>query len=108
MGDRGFVMVRADRTEAAIRAAITAGDFYASTGVVLDRVEVSPQAIDLALPPSAPPGVFEVIADGQVATTEQGRALHVDPRSVAPGCRYVRVRVTDPSGKRAWTQPVRP
>ena len=106
VGDRGFVMVRADRTEGAIRAAVTAGDFYASTGVVLERLEVSAQAIDLAVRASRSPYVFEVIADGRVVRTEAGTALHVDPRSVAPGARYVRVRISDASGQRAWTEPV--
>src|SRR5262249_37502174 len=44
-GDRGFVMVRAERTEAAIRRALAEGDFYASTGVVLDRLELAPSAV---------------------------------------------------------------
>jgi hypothetical protein len=103
VGDRAFVMVRADRTEAAIRAAVTAGDFYATTGVVLERLEVSPDAIDVAVRPSRPPYVFEVIADGRTTRTETGTAIHVDPRREGQG--YVRVRITDASGRRAWTQP---
>ena len=38
-GDLGFVMVRARKDPAAIRDALAHGDFYASTGVLLARVE---------------------------------------------------------------------
>ncbi len=103
-GDRGFVMVRAAKTEDAIRAAIVAGDFYASTGVVLDRVEIGPGGVEIEVRGSDSPCTFEVIANGRVAQRTEGVALSFDPRPAAPG--YVRVRVTDARGRRAWTQPL--
>ena len=54
-GDRGWVMVRAARTEAAIRAAIVAGDFYASTGVVLDGLELGPGGLVVEPSPGGAP-----------------------------------------------------
>jgi hypothetical protein len=102
-GDRGFVMVRAAATEAAIRAAIDTGDFYASTGVVFEHVEIGPEglAIDVAGPA---PDTFEVISGGEVIERSQGTSLRFDPHRVETG--YVRVRVTDAVGRKAWTQPV--
>jgi len=100
-GDRGFVMVRAERRPEAIRAAIAAGDFYASTGAVLDRVELGREAIAVD---AREPCTFEVIADGRVVATTRGRALRHDPRAAAAA--WMRVRVTDAAGRRAFTQPL--
>jgi hypothetical protein len=103
-GDRGFVVVRADRTEAALRAAVERGDFYASTGVVFERVELGRTGISLDVRPEDPPCTFEVISGGRVVHRAEGRSLRFDPRDTAGG--YVRVTVTDASGRKAWTQPV--
>ncbi|APR75211.1 Phosphoesterase PHP [Minicystis rosea] len=100
-GDRGFVMVRAEKSAEAIRAAMAAGDFYASTGVLLERVELSRESFAID---AVGPGRFEVIADGRVVETMEGRALRHDPRK--HGAAWARVRVTDASGRRAFTQPV--
>jgi hypothetical protein len=104
-GDRGFVMVRADKTEASIRAAVVAGDFYASTGVLLDRLDLSREAISLAARPAGAPYVFEVIAGGRVVERSEGTELYFNPKR-APGEAWMRVRVTDRAGRRAYTQPV--
>jgi len=103
-GDKGFVMVRADRTARSIREALERGDFYASTGLVLERADVSPEKI--ALEAYAKRLVwFEVIGEhGGVFRAEAGRSISFDPRTIAS--RYVRVRVTDAAGRHAWTQPV--
>jgi hypothetical protein len=103
-GDRGFVMVRAGRTEAAIRAAIVAGDFYASTGVILDRLELGPRGFFVAPRSVSPPYTFEVIADGRVVERTQSASLRFTLPEPAPG--FARVRVTDALGRHAWTEPV--
>ncbi len=54
-GDRGFVVVRAAALESAIRAAIEAGDFYASTGVTFERIELGRTGITLDVRPEDPP-----------------------------------------------------
>jgi hypothetical protein len=100
-GDRGFVVVRAEKTAEAIRAAIAAGDFYASTGVILERLEIGPKAIAIE---TREPCKFEVIAEGRVIETAEGRALRHDPKRFPASWR--RVRVTDAAGRRAFTQPV--
>lgn len=103
-GDRGFVMVRAGRSEAALRAAVAAGDFYASTGVLLDKLSLGPAGI-IVVPRAAPsPYTFEIIAGGRVIERAQGESLWFDTRKAGQG--YVRVRVTDAGGRKAWTQPV--
>jgi hypothetical protein len=104
-GDRGFVMVRAARSEASIRAAIAAGDFYASTGVLLDRLEMSPRAIAIDVRQDGLGAFgFDVIANGKTVEHVEGLSLRLDPRRYAPG--YVRVRVGDGARRHAWTQPV--
>lgn len=100
-GDRGFVMVRAAKTKEAIRAAVAAGDFYASTGVILDRIEVGREAIAID---AREPVTFEVIADGRVIESKRGTSLRRDPRR--DGAAWARVRITDAAGRRAFTQPV--
>lgn len=103
-GDRGFVMVRAEKSEAAIRAAIVAGDFYGSTGLLLDRLELLPEGVAVDVRPSDAPATLEVIADGKVAATAHGASLRFDPRRAT--ATYLRVRVTDAAGRKAFSQPL--
>jgi len=103
--DRGFVMVRAAKDVSAIRAALERGDFYASTGLLLDRLELAPDAIAIDVRASQAPAVFEVVGPGgRVVQRAEGWGLRLDPRAlVLP---WVRIRVTATDGRRAWTQPV--
>lgn len=103
-GDRGFVMVRADRTSRSIRDALTRGDFYASTGLLLARVEVSADQVYIEADTERPVW-FEVIGEGGgVYRAEAGRTLSFEPRAIPS--KYVRVRATDAAGHHAWTQPL--
>jgi hypothetical protein len=107
VGDLGFIMVRAEQEPAAIRAAIEAGDFYSSTGVILDRLEVSPESIALDVRGGDETTSIEVIGQqGALLRRVQGSVLRFDPKTAPPG--YVRVRVRDNAGRHAWTQPVWP
>jgi len=103
-GDRGFVMVQADKTPEGIRAAVAAGAFYATTGVILDRVALGREAVEVDVAPGSGPCTIEVIAGGRVVETARGASLRFDPRRA--GARWARVRVTDASGRKALTQPV--
>ena len=104
VGDRGFVMVRARKEPSEIRDAIARGDFYASTGLLLDRAVVSATSIDLEVAGGRTVD-FEVIGTGGVVLEKRhGPRLELDPRPGPPG--YVRIRATDDAGHRAWTQPV--
>jgi hypothetical protein len=106
----GFVMVRAERDPAAIRAAMERGDFYSSTGVLLAAVarsgEPDRSALEITV---ASPGEHEIVfigsrggAGGQVLHRRRGaRARYVLQE---PG--YVRAEVIDAAGRKAWVQPV--
>lgn len=104
VGDRGFVMVRAEKTEASIRAALEKGAFYASTGVILSRVEIGREGMEVEVAPESGPATIEVIAGGKVIASEKGYSLRFDPRR--PGLRWARIRVVGRSGQKALTQPV--
>jgi hypothetical protein len=105
VGDRGFVMVRAEKTAASVRAAIAAGDFYSSTGVLLDRLEVAEGGIAIDVRGGGEGTLIEVIGTGgAILSSVRGASLRFDPKRAPPG--YVRVRVTDGQGRRAFTQPL--
>lgn len=103
VGDRGYVMVRASRDAASIRAAIENGDFYATTGLVL--TEVSAGRGRIVVRSAEPDVLFELVGDGGTVLQRQtGNALET---SIPPTARrYVRVRATGRDGRRAFTQPV--
>jgi hypothetical protein len=104
-GDRGFVMVRAERTAASIRAAVARGDFYSSTGVLLDPLQMGPDeiAIDVRSSDAASITIEVIGTGGAVLARTAGPRLRFDPRKAPAG--YVRVRVTA-AGRMAWTQPL--
>ena len=104
VGDRGFVMVRAEKSEAAIRAALVAGDFYGSTGLLLDRLDLAPDGVAVDVRPADAPALLEVIVDGKVVESARGASLRFDPRRAA--ATYLRVRVTDAAGRKAFSQPL--
>jgi len=103
----GWVMVRAERSPEAIRAALERGDFYSSTGVTLDRAEVYDGALDVAVA-AASPGRHQIAFVGQggaVLDRVDGRSAKFTLDRLAKG--YVRAVVTREDGARAWVQPVR-
>jgi len=101
VGDRGFVMVRAAREPAAIRAAIERGDFYASNGVILESLQARPGRLQLA---TATPHEFRFIgAGGRLLARSVGtQASYLLAADAGP---YVRAVILAPDGRRAWTQP---
>ena len=74
-GDLGFVMVRAEREPSAIRAALAKGDFYASTGVLLKRVDRTADRLEVEVGDGSPgPHRFEFIGvGGRVLARAEGR-----------------------------------
>ena len=106
-GGRGFVMVRSQLGAEAIRAALLRGDFYASTGILLDRAEVASGALTLAIAAASPGShTFKFIGrGGQVLARVDGRAAHFDLASAPPG--YLRAVVEDGQERKAWVQPIR-
>lgn len=103
---RGWVMVRADTlTPAAILGALRRGDFYSSTGITLRSFSANQQRIELDITPAGDARyLVEFIGQGgrvlaEATTLRASYAIRGDDG-------YVRVRVTDSRGRRAWTQPV--
>jgi hypothetical protein len=104
VGDLGWVMVRAAKEPDAIRAAVARGDFYASTGAVLDQLELAPERIAIEVAGASDGVEIEIVGEGgAVLERAAGRALSFDPRGSRG--RYVRARVRTPRGD-AWTQPL--
>ncbi len=101
----GWVVVKARRDPQAILDALAGGRFYASTGVVLDRAEVS--AGELVVEVSAverQAHTIEFIENGVRIASVRDRVA----RRALPRAGYVRAVVTRDDGKRAWVQPARP
>ncbi|MCI0432083.1 MAG: CehA/McbA family metallohydrolase [Gemmatimonadetes bacterium] len=103
---RGWIAVRASRLDAAeIMQNLENGLFYASTGVDLDDIIVTPERMEVRIRQQG---------DFRYTTTfigEQGRVLHQTGDNPAiytlrDHTSYVRARVTDSGSARAWVQPV--
>lgn len=105
---QAWIMVRApELTAEAIKAAITQGDFYASTGVELDDYRASPIQITI-----------KIAEDRRFQTKYRTQFVGKNGRVLQDGTAnpaiydvkgdegYVRARITDSNGKMAWTQPV--
>jgi hypothetical protein len=99
-GDRGWVMVRAAREPAAIRAALERGDFYATSGALLDDMQCNDAGLRVV--PSDPAARVICVADGRPTAPLRGRITC--PRDEAG---YVRARIYDSAQRTAWTQPCR-
>ena len=104
---RGWIWVRADTLSAdAIVRALRRGDFYASTGITLRELKVDSGQYRLEITPAG---------DRRYLTEFIGQGGRILARSTTlrPSYRitgsegYVRARVSDSSGRMAWTQPVR-
>ena len=102
---RGWVMVRAPRLEAgAVMSALERGDFYASTGVVLDEVNSAVDGLAIKVHPE---GVskyrIQFIGRGGRVLSEVGEASASYTYVGDEG--YVRARILESNGRMAWVQP---
>jgi len=103
---RGWVTVRASRLDAReVMTQMEAGRFYASSGVELDSIRVTPQEMMVAVRKK---GDFKFTTEfigrgGEVLkkTGENPAAYRLNGSES-----YVRARVTDSGGGVAWLQPV--
>jgi len=105
VGDRAWIMVRAEKRPDAIRRAVLAGHFYDSTGVTLRTLDRSARSFHLVV--EAQPGEHYAIR----FVGRHGKLLfHVDGPEASYRIRgdegWVRAVVESSSGHRAWTQPV--
>ena len=102
---RGWVGVRAATREAgAIMESLEEGRFYASSGVTLADVVVTPETLAVHIAQDRNFRYTTVfIGDGGrvLATSTENPAVY----RLADDVTYVRARITDSMGYRAWTQP---
>jgi hypothetical protein len=101
----GWVAVRAARDPRAIVAALAAGRFYASTGVVLARAGAESGELVVEVDPTSPgEHAISFISDGRIVHAIQARSA----RATIPPGSYLRAvvrRLGD--GAQAWVQPAR-
>jgi len=107
---RAWVVVRSPSlTRENILSALTAGNFYASTGVELADVVAASGSLSVNVQPSSPSRsdrrhrVVFIGARGKVLSVSNDNPATY---TFAGTERYVRARVEASSGQRAWTQPV--
>jgi hypothetical protein len=106
----GWIQVRAETlTPENILAAIEAGEFYASSGVTLRDVSVSPAEYRIEIAQAAnweeKTTTYFIGDEGRVlSSTHDGVAVY----KISGKEKYVRARVESSGGGKAWTQPVFP
>jgi hypothetical protein len=104
---RGWVMIRAARLEAdPLLAALESGDFYASTGVVLDDVAATSTALTVRVKTEGT-SKYRIRFIGR-----GGQVLHEATEPTATyrftgDEGYVRAKVLESNGRVAWVQPVK-
>lgn len=103
---KGWVVVRAPRLETrALLESLERGDFYASTGVELQELEVSRERMRIAVRPTASSRYrVQFIGKGGRLLQESTEATATYTVTGAEG--YVRARVLESNGRMAWIQPV--
>lgn len=109
---RGWVMVRCDRlTPEDIMSALERGDFYCSTGVELSDVVFDGKTFTVTVKPDGkiplqyqPKYTVEFIGKGGKVLASDFNLKAAYKLKENEG--YVRARITDSNGFRAWTQPV--
>lgn len=103
---KAWVMVRAEKREAkSILAALARGDFYASNGVELEEILMTPKAITV-LVREKNFARYRVLFIGSGGRMLQESAGHTATYTIRGDERYVRAKVVDSNGKAAWTQPL--
>jgi len=103
---RGWVQVRAESlSNVAIMDAISRGDFYASSGVILKDVTISGGELRVEIDARATEKftTYFVGEGGKILAKSFDTAAAY---KLAPGDKYVRARVESSFGSTAWTQPL--
>ncbi|MGH7476447.1 MAG: CehA/McbA family metallohydrolase [Longimicrobiales bacterium] len=106
---RGWVVVRADRLDAEeILGRLEAGEFYATTGVELEDIDVTATRLEIRIRQQQDfRYTTEFIGNGGRVLERTGANPAVYVLRAADGLDgYVRARVTDSGGAVAWVQPV--
>lgn len=105
---RGWIMVRAEHlTGDEIMVAIDRGDFYASTGVELDDYEARARQVTIRIREDKRfQTKYRTQFIGKNGRVLQDRTANPAIYEVKGDEGYVRARITDSNGRKAWTQPV--
>jgi histidinol phosphatase-like PHP family hydrolase len=103
----GFIHVLArEKSSGAILDAIRAGSFYASSGILLKDIGVSPQVISLSAASAEVSGtIFRFIGRGGKILKEEQCAGEPASYTVRGDEGYVRAEARREDGAQAWTQP---
>ena len=103
---RAWVMVRANSLEpTAITAAMQRGDFYATTGVLLQDYQVTPTGINLNVDNSVS-GPLTIDFVGKTGRLLQRSTSSQASYSFTGDEMYVRAKIVNALGQTAWTQPI--
>lgn len=82
---------------------VRSGNFYATTGIILNDYLVDREANTITVDSQNGETIRFIGNNGSILKTVQGR---VATYQVVGTEKYVRVKITNASGKAAWTQPV--
>jgi hypothetical protein len=101
---KGWIVVRAaSLTKENIMAAVRAGDFYSSTGIVLNDYVIDYSAKTITVNSQNGNTITFIGNNGTVLKTVSGA---LGAYQVNGSEKYVRVKITNTAGKAAWTQPI--
>lgn len=105
---RGWIVVRAEALTAGdLRKAIDAGDFYASTGVELQDLQITDRRIELKIVTNDRFVVkYRTQFIGKNGRVLQDGTANPATYTIKGDEDYVRAKITDANGRCAWTQPV--
>ena len=103
---RGWVMVRAARLDAkALLEALESGNFYASTGVVLDDVQATPTSLTVKVKTEST-SKYRIRFIGRGGRTLLEATEPTATYTFTGDEGYVRAKVLESNGRVAWVQPV--
>lgn len=119
--DLGWTWIRAvERSREAVLEALRTGAFYSSCGPLLQRVEVAGERVEVVCGPArsvvllAGRTLGAAAHAGRLPYCHHGRVLQRSDEgwitratlAVPPAARFLRLEVTDPAGRKAWTNPL--
>ena len=101
---KGWIVVRAaSLTKENIMSAVQAGDFYSSTGIILNDYVIDYAAKTITVNSQNGNTITFIGNNGTTLKTVSGA---VATYQVTGAEKYVRAKITNTAGKAAWTQPI--
>ncbi len=102
VGDRAWIEVRARRDADSIRAALNAGDFYATTGPKVTDLKRAFDEYRVAIDANSQPVRIQFVGPGGKVLSETNGVTATHSGGDEP---YIRARILAQDGGRAWLQP---